>query len=292
MPSGTSTNYEWNDIQLSVTRGTHNTPHDISLVRIVRRKNQADINPITDWAGLESESVIATVDQAYTNGGTWHAFARCRSVNITKESGTQLRVVMQFNSVATYREGILLFPAYTTYSTRARQLELYRREWTTNPSDVLTTADIGGINTAPGGDPMIGEIAQVLIRANLTINASSVGVVSYVAPLRDLVGKVNSASFYGFGAGTVVCEGFAVNPVAGMTEIHDVTVDFVYDPYFHAVQVPDREADGRPVLNGAGVANPGAKVVKWTRQSRATADFNTIFADANIKTLAQNGWWS
>lgn len=291
MPSGTSTTYEWNDIQLSVTRGTHNTPHDISLVRIVQRKNKAEIDPIADWAGLESESVIAAVDQAYTNNGTWHAFPRCRSVNITKESGTQLRVVMQFNSVATYRNGLTFFPAYTTYSTRARQLELYRRDWTTNPSNVLITADIGGTNTAPGGDPMIGETAQVLVRTNLTVNASSTAVVNYVAPLRDLVGKVNSATFYGFGAGSVICEGFAVNPVAGMTEIHEVTVDFVYDAYFHAVQVPDRESDGRPVLNGPGVANPGAKIVKWVRQSRVDADFNNIFADANYKTLAQNGWW-
>lgn len=308
MPTGSSASYDWWDTDLSLETATIGATSSITLMRIIRANNGAEINTYSEWGKLIDEGAVPTIDQEYNLGGSWQQYMRCRSISVKKMTGRHIVATMQFSAnLASRRIGgsdRLTYAMSTNYGSRLRQMEAWRNNWSSTNSPQTKyvndrSNDIQGSlgvvsNIDPGGESVTMEVPQVSIRVRLNINASISPVIGALAPLRDLIGKYNAATFYGFPANSVLCEGFNVSQTPGQTEIHEVTIDFLHDSFWFHSQTPDRDPAGRPILQAAGAtpAGQGARTVRWVRLTRLTADFNTIFGSNEDKLLAQNGWWS
>lgn len=179
-------------------------------------------------------------------------------------------------------------PATAEFTSQLRAMKAWRRTWATNPptgSD--QTSDIAGFAAANGRDGMIIEVPQVRFRARFVQDATVTDMDNTVTQMLNYVNKINSATFFNFPAGSVICEGISAVKVNG--EFYEIIFDFLYDSYNHHEQVPDYDPLGQVDINNSGNAN----VVKWTRVNRSSTDFNNIYAgDADLKAIIEKGYWN
>jgi hypothetical protein len=295
MPSGNTTTYEWWLVSKTYQTAPLGQPQEVTETLIMRRRDLANLDFGAEYANMIAEGALPQPDHDYgASTGTFLDNLRARSVSGEKQDSIHARVTIRWSSLyADSGPGAtgLWLPASTDYSTRLRPMQAWRRNWTASPGDYNESAEIGGDNIVTAGEPVTQEVPQLAFRVRQTFDASVTGMLAAVAPNVDIVGKLNSDTFYGFVAGTVLCEGISATKIDGMTEHYEVVVDFLYDKFFHLSQVPDCDNDGRIVFTDTIPPGKGPKTVKWKRISRATAAFNSVFASTDYKTLAQTGWW-
>lgn len=178
-------------------------------------------------------------------------------------------------------------PAYCEYNASLRTTEIWRRGWTTTPPTAAdATGDIGGFELAStkGGVPT--EVPQVRIRLRFVRDADAASMLSQATTVTTYIGKINSQTFMGYPAGSVICEG--MNMVHLNQEYYETVLDFLYDSFNHHSQVPDLNPDGTVKETASGEA----EVVKWKRITRTSTDFNAIFGgNATLKAIVEKGYW-
>lgn len=295
--SGNTTSYEWWIVNKVYQSGTLGTPHEVVETAIMRRRNGADLNFAAEYSTMLSEGAVPGPDALYgSSTGTYLDHLRCRSVTAEKVDSAHIKITVRYTGL--YSDdgpGVLTpkawLPASTEYTARVRPMQAWRRSWTVNPSNVDESAEIGGTNINTNGEPVIQEVPQLSFRVRLTLDASVTGMINAVQPNVDLLGRLNNDTFYGFVAGTVLCEGITATKLDIGTEYYEVIIDFLYDKFFHMSQVADCDIDGRVIPTTAASPGKGAKTVKWKRISRTNGAFNSVFSDNAYKDLAQKGWW-
>lgn len=282
---------------IDVRIGELGQPRTITQQITVRRLDGGFITIDTEIAAIQAEAHIPTINAQYTvtppAGMTWESYARCRDVSYRTEAGSKAIVftvvfsTLYVDDIASASLSYVL-PSSTEYSARTRATNVYRTGWTVNPSNTNSTADIGGTSVSNGTQPVSIQVAQVQIRVRLTLDASVNDMLYAASGLSTYANKINSATFAGCVAGTLVCEGVTVQKSSTGFEFYEAIFEFLYDPFFHLEQVCDSDEKGYPKLGTGGVP----AVVKWKRPARTTADFNAIFgADTAWKTRTIEGWW-
>lgn len=295
MPTGNTLTYEWWLVNKTYNSAPLGQAQEVIETVIIRRRDLADLNFETMYASMLGEGALPGPDSDYGGaGGTYFENLRCRSVSGEKQDSIHARVTIRWSSLyAGSGPGAsgLWLPVSTDYSTRLRPMQAWRRNWTASPSNVNESAEIGGTNIVSAGEPITQEVPQLALRVRQTFDASVTGMLAAVAPNVDIVGKLNSDTFYGFVPGTVLCEGITATKIDGMMEHYEVVVDFLYDKFFHLSQVADCDPDGRIIFTDAATPGKGPKTVKWKRISRDSAAFNSVFSSTDYRTIAQTGWW-
>lgn len=250
-----------------------------------------------DYKRLQSEGIIPALGQTYVSwAGVSSAqltFAKCRNIEFDASKTGTCIVTVGFTTPIAIKPNTLqgtpyaLLPAHCEFATNIRTMETWRRGWTTPPpaaSDVST--DIGGfeLTSTQGGIPI--EVPQVRLRLRFIRDAEVASMLSQATTVTTYIGKINSATFFGYPAGSVICEG--MNMVHMQQETYEVVIDFLYDPYNHHEQVPTLNPDNTIKENAAGEAAE----VKWKRITRTSTDFNAIFGgDATLKAFVEKGYW-
>lgn len=270
--------------------------HELSQTWIVEHKT-ATLDPIIHAELMIDEGVIPVVNELYSvtglSGYSWQQFARFRNYSMTPDQNKKWRLELRWSTLYTTNPTSTTtlkysLPSNTEYNTVARSTTIYRTSWTVNPPAALdASADIGGTPISGNTSGTAIMVPQTRVRMRFAQDASAASMISQATRLANYVDKMNSASFLGCAARTLVCEGLNMVPRTG--EYYDVIFDFLYDPWYHHEQVATVEADGRPGRAGADVAE-----VKWKRIVRSVTDFNNLYGtptDADLKTMTEKGWW-
>jgi hypothetical protein len=184
---------------------------------------------------------------------------------------------------------ITMLPAQFSFVTASRNLKLHRMSWTTSPPTTSTnsTGDIGGTSVTGADGFESVQIGQVRIRLRATQDASVVPLDTAATTLTNYANTTNNASFCGFPAYSLICEGVNLEKEQG-SEFYEVVFEFLYDKFFHFSQVATVDADGRPKMTTGGQLSE----VKWMRLPRTGTDFNNIYAgDTALKSYVEDGWW-
>jgi hypothetical protein len=182
-----------------------------------------------------------------------------------------------------------MLPAQFSFVTASRNLKLHRMSWATSPPTTSTnsTGDIGGTSVTGADGFESVQIGQVRIRLRATQDASVVPLDTAATTLTNYANTTNSASFCGFPAYSLICEGVNLEKEQG-TEFYEVVFEFLYDKFFHFSQVATVDADGRPKMTTGGQLSE----VKWMRLPRTATDFNNIYdGDTALKSYVEDGWW-
>jgi len=183
-------------------------------------------------------------------------------------------------------------PFNVAFQTVQRSMMAYRQTWTTNPPTGAnsTGSDIGGTPFLSAQGGVAQTVAQTRLRLQFTQDAEVVSISTAASTLTNYANKLNSATFFGVGAGNILCEGVSVTRTAH--EYYLVSFDFLIDPYAHHSQVATLDGDGKVrTATVGGVANAAADV-RWKRIARSSTDFNNIYAgDTDLKALVEKGYW-
>jgi len=299
VPTSNTATYEWWVVSKVHSTAPLGSAQEITEVVVMRRRDLQNLDFDGNYATMVGEGALPAPDGEYgVANGTFMEGLRCRGITAEKIDSAHIRITVRWSSLyadsgpGQTSTGLWL-PASTEYSTRLRPMQTFRRAWSTSPSNVDESAEIGGVNISSNGEPITQEVPQLQLRVRQTFDSSVTAMISSVAPNVDLVGRLNNNTFYGFVAGTVLCEGITCTKIDGMQEHYELVVDFLYDQFFHLSQVAECDVDGRMVLVGPAFTPPGVgpKTVKWKRINRNNADFNTVFSTNQYRLLAQNGWW-
>jgi hypothetical protein len=273
----------------------------VSLQYALARNNGAPI----DYYGGDYEDLVQQVmlPAMGMDISTWEskpllnpqAFARLREIEIESLKTGEIIATCRFTTLYTIKPSTLStatpythLPASVEFTSQLRAMKAWRRTWATNPPTASDqTSDIGGFAAANGRDGMIVEVPQVRFRMRFVQDATVTAMNVTATTMLSYVNKINSATFYNFTTGSVICEG--VSCVKVSNEFYEVIFDFLYDAYNHHEQVPDYDPLGQVDINNLGNAN----VVKWTRVNRTSTDFNNIYGgDTTLKAIVEKGWWN
>lgn len=180
---------------------------------------------------------------------------------------------------------------------QSRNIKLYRDNPSmTGPSPGLdiSTSDIGGSEKLIDQDVrQVGMKLRMVFDCYETPILSSSVTTGMLDKVTTLLGMKNLYTYLGYGAGTLVATGAAINHLEG--EFYELVLETLYDEYFHHSQYAASASDGRPdMTSSGGVAK--YKTVKWARPVRTAVDFNTIWPSNDIgknqKYQAYTGrWW-
>jgi hypothetical protein len=295
MPSTTTFNYEMKSHEAQA--GEYGEESRITQVRHIWRKDLAAYQIDTDSLTAENEGALPRRgDLGYASGTgiTWQQFVRFRGYTVRMlPNGTGAEYTLTW----TTRYALTLHGASpptlyyalkggVSFASQNRSIRLYRTGWTTNPPAALdtTAADIGGTNLQGGQDAPAVMVSQNRFRVTLEQDSTVVTMQAAAVQVSSYQNYTNSASFMGFTARSVLCEGVHVNPVKD--EFYEVSFDFLYDPFFHHEQVPLLDTDGRPLRNNNGVSD-----VRWKRYPYQTVDFNLIYGGSTpLKDLTERGY--
>jgi hypothetical protein len=293
--NSTST-YEWHTESTHFKESTYGTDSTFVEVIRVRRKNGAAFNLQTDPNVMRSELIIPHPMASYITGTPTITNRnlggmRCQSIDHRPDStGKTLTTTITYvakNYADNIKANAVIFPSSTSYQTAVRSAKQYRTGWTVVPPlGADTSADIGGTAIGGAGATLSEQIPQLRIKLKITQDASQ-GSSSYMdavaQTLLAYVGCINNATFAGFAAGSVICEGFALNPTT--LPYFEATMDFLWDELAHHDQVAETGADGRVNWLGSNV-----KTVIWQRIPRPGIDFNLIFSgDTNFRDRTLRG---
>lgn len=287
------------DVQ--VRSGEMGRQNEIVQTIVVQRVNRAFIDVDQEIKAIQTEGHVPVVNAPYDatppTDMLWERYALCRSIDYRLLGGGKAVVFTVTYSTLWMEDakvrGTYVLPSQTSYVARVRSTNIYRTGWTTAPSNTNASADIGGTAVSNGTAAKAEQVPQLQIRVSLTADAT-LDDMSKVATLNsNYLDYMNSASFAGFAAGTLVCEGFTVQKNGNGFELYDVIFEFLYDKWFHLEQVCDTDEKGYPLLNNSKAPS----VVKWKRVARSTVDFNNIFKvgatiDTAWRTRTIDGWWT
>jgi hypothetical protein len=289
--------YSHTDQVIDQNVGTLASESSISIRRTIT-SSAGTIDPVNELEEMVTQGALPALDEPYSVSGTgysWQQWARARGYSLRLVEGGQAviadmrfttRYVVNPNSSGT---AFYALPAQTSYITTARTVQIYRTSWTTNPptTSANSTTDIGGTSLSGADGSQSIQVGQVRVRMVAMQDASVTGMSVSAATLSAYGGTINSATFGGFAAYSLICEGVTVEKEPG-SEFYNVTFEFLYDRFNHFSQVVTMDADGRPRMTTAGALSE----VKWQRLPRTATDFNNIFAgDLELKALALDGWW-
>lgn len=276
----------------------------VVLQYMLARNNSAPIDYYGgDYALLVAESMLPPLG---VDIATWEskplvnpqAFARLREIEIESLKTGEIIATCRFTTLYTVKPSTLQqtpptgpythLPASVEFTSQLRAMKVWRRTWATNPPTASDqTADIGGFAAANGRDGMVVEVPQVRFRMRFVQDATVTDMDDTATQMLNYVNKINSATFYNFTTGSVICEGVSCVKVAN--EFYEVIFDFLYDSYNHHEQVPDYDPLGQVDINNLG----NASTVKWTRVNRTSTDFNNIYnGDTTLKAIVEKGWWN
>lgn len=289
--------YSFTDQVLDQNVGNLSSESSITIRRTITSSAGA-INPVNEIEAMVTAQVLPVQDEPYPVAGTgysWQQFARARGYSLSLvEGGNAVRADIRFttryivnpNSTATV---LYMLPAQTSYITTARTMQIFRTSWTTSPPTTSSnsSADIGGTSLTGADGSQSMQVGQVRVRLVAMQDASVTGMSTAASTLTSYGGTINSATFGGFPAYSLVCEGVSLEKEPG-TEFYTVTFEFLFDRFYHFSQVATVDADGRPRMTTGGALSE----VKWQRLPRTATDFNNIFAsDLELKAMALDGWW-
>lgn len=293
------------------TETWHIEPKPVGGAAIVPIDIPNDIRAILEDA-TSGGPVVPDIGDSYGTGTKWVDGFLLRSLDWTK-SGTGANVRLQYSSryfrtdamrgiartveslasATTLAKGDFLpcscLPTFKTRSTR-----LLVDGYTTNPPENLDeSAAIGGFLKEREV-----QVKQIGIRLRMVIDCQSLPIA---APngIMDVClaykGKMNSDTFLGFDAGTVVCDGPTLNHLEH--EFYELVMEYTADDWAWHSQVAKKGPDGRPIM----VENPSTHVlgyseVKWSREARGSVAFNDIWPDGDLgKSLKYQAlagvWW-
>ena len=294
--SGAGTVYSWNDRVLDQRVAALGAESEIIVSRIIQKQNGGSINAVTEYEAMVTDGALPIVDyDAYGALGSWHQFCRARSVTVRLlEGGKAVDAQISFRtkyiiSPCSTTTPITMLPAQFSFVTASRNLKLHRMSWTTSPPTTSTnsTGDIGGTSVTGADGFESVQIGQVRIRLRATQDASVVPLDTAATTLTNYANTTNNASFCGFPAYSLICEGVNLEKEQG-TEFYEVVFEFLYDKFFHFSQVATIDADGRPKMTTSGQLSE----VKWMRLPRTATDFNNIYdGDTALKSYVEDGWW-
>lgn len=267
-----------------------------------------------DFYLMAAEAVTPDIGQLYAiwnpdaeDTRSWHKYARCRGFTIAPLPDGRASVSISWSTYYTANPDSVLsepsvpfqiLPGSIEAIAGTREMELYRTNWTTQPSATVDTsaADIGGTAVAFGRRGLPFVVAQTKIRVRLVRDAtrayqSMEECMTYLG--NNMVGARNSTAAFGYGIGSLVCLGF--NMIKMENEFYEVIAEFMFDFYSDHEQIPTFDAQGEPILN----ASNNVTDVRWTRITRPTFDFNEFFYDTltptvintNQKAHVLKGFW-
>jgi hypothetical protein len=153
------------------------------------------------------------------------------------------------------------------------------------------TAITGTDYTEISGKPERFRVSQVAVNITMPWRTDSTVYADGWPDLTTLAGgrlqKVNSVSFLGFEARSLMLVGVDVDPK--QDEYVELTWSFLWDSWFHFEQEPDRDVAGNVTkqLDAGGVSR--AKTVRWKDMSAGAVDFGSVFT-ADEESWAQYGW--
>ena len=287
------------DIQsLTYSQGNLANESTISQAGIIRRADGAVINLVNEAEAMVTEGHLPLQDELYAVSGTgysWAQFARAKGYNLALLEGStavradirwSTRYIVNPNSTATI---ITALPAHTSYVTTSRTMQLFRTAWATSPPTTASnsSSDIGGTSLTGADGSQSMQVGQVRVRLVSMQDASVVTMDNAAASLTSYGGTINNATFGGFPAYSLICEGVSLEKEQG-SEFYNITFEFLFDRFYHFSQVATIDSDGRPRMTSSGALSE----VKWQRLPRTATDFNNIFSgDLELKALSLGGWW-
>jgi hypothetical protein len=289
---------------VDVRIGELGQPRTITQVITVRKVDGGFITIDTEIAAIQAEGHIPTINTPYVapgsvpTGMTWEQYLGCQSITYRTEAGSKAIVftvswsTLWMDDLAAETVSYVL-PSSTEYSSRTRATNIYRTGWTVQPSNTNASADIGGTAASNGTQPISIQVNQVHMRVRLTVDASLDGMLYAVTGFSTFINKINSQSFAGCVAGSLICEGVTAQKTSAGYQFYEVIFEFLFDPFFHLEQVCESDEKGYPKLNASGAPS----VVKWVRPARTTANFNDIFnvngtLDSAWRSRTIDGWWA
>lgn len=295
MPS--STNFQWEIVQTRFSVGTIGTPSTIQQTLIVEKKGGVAIDLAKDVSVMLTENVIPELNEDY-NVSTpgvrdWAQYATFRGYDAEYLGNGKVRMTLKYATLYSVDPTVvagqeLAMPASTDYQSMLRTTKIFREGYTTNPpttSSNSTTADIGGTNVqgTRGGRDI--QVPQMRVRLRLVQNADNQGIATTAGVVLQYVNKISSATFLGFPAYSVICEGASLAILEG--EFYEVVFDFLYDTFYHHEQVVQMAADGRPDMSAGNYVR-----VDWKRFPRSAVNFNDIFGTSTRqKAIAEKGFF-
>lgn len=166
---------------------------------------------------------------------------------------------------------------YTEFSIdwSAEFRDLYRTQPLLNiPEDgtVGVPVDIGGTAVDSGGVPMSVLVYFSIIEFSETVALNTLSARSQ--NIRLVRGRRNSVEFQGAPRGQVVYKGAKANRIA--VDKVKLTHTFAQDQLMHLIQVPQRNAQGKVVLEEVTVGILRAATVEWRQPFPQFAEFNLL----------------
>jgi len=320
--SKASTDWEGSRIDCQVSEGTMGEFSTIVERWFVSRKRATSdfsaANLPYDFETMRAQTtgggpVIPRIGAGYPTGtgNTWQDTAALRSITYSP-SGKGFIVTLTYSTMyfyATNAKGLApsaetlgsatnlaansFLQAKVIPTVRTRSTLAYRSQssggWVPSPTTDASASDIGGVALGAGRGQQI-DIRQVALKLRLIIDNEVTGqnVDAVTGIIQAYSGKRNSAPFLGYGTGTLVCEGGALNHI--QHEYYEFVLDYLWDEWAHKDQIPETGADGRPLMTGSAPSD-----VRFRRITRDSVNFNDIWPASDqglsYKFQAFKGVW-
>jgi hypothetical protein len=156
-------------------------------------------------------------------------------------------------------------------STKAEVVDVWRIGATAdNINNPGATYDIGGTGVDARGVP----VSALVVQQELTYTVQHNFTNSDQATVNAMIGTRNSALFLGGNAGYVLFTGVRRSRIA--VNLYEVTYTFVWDAAAHLRQIPDRDADGEPIIAIGGAYDKKAKFVYARQPFPTLSNFSSL----------------
>ena len=186
-----------------------------------------------------------------------------------------------------------------TRTIGTRTISLYRRPtfavgFSNGTQTWPPTADIGGTKVDINGNAQQYQIAQQTVvieqRRDRTASTTTADDPNWPTVLTTYAGKRNNAAFLGWATGSVLCTGIQASLD---DEVWRISATFVFDDWYHLVQVPIAMPSGLSSLSTgltiAGEQQRQTRVVVWFQPYPDTADFSTLYGATVSNQFTQAG---
>lgn len=263
--------------------------------RMTQRYHVSASTPITLEAGpfvsyMQSQGELPYPGDAFTTFAytSLEATMRLRSIqaaDIPKGAGKYEVTLVWATRYSWEKEGSSAINAAVlrwrkAASARTRPLPCWRK-LTDATAPPAGGSDMGGTKIDSGGRPKLLQVPQVELLYTFTIDSSVVNLVALDDDMKTYVGSINSSTFLGSAADTVLCTGIEFEQIED--EYWALRIRALYDRLKHYEQVPDSDASGAYSVNSSGQCSS----VKWVRDY-PTADLNNLIdsSSAGAATVA------
>jgi hypothetical protein len=282
-----TTTFQWHVEDWQYHEGNYDTESTLTEVRRIRKIDGSTIATPTlaELGMLISENVLPEVAKTKYLGGTLDSTNRllqtmiCRSVSIRHDpTARSLLATCVFHTrwcINPAKTTPLFLPATYTEAAVFRVGRIYRQTWTVAPPTTSdTSADIGGTAVGGNGASTNVQVPQSRIKLRFISDATLAGFdrETQANALNAYIGKINSTTFAGFPAGSVICEDASISDAEH--PFYENQLTFLVDDWAHHEQVAEVGTDGRPNWNAGNLAT-----VQWKRIPRTSIDFGLIWGN-------------